>query len=160
MYHFLILQPISMLTGVNLNHMLCPAVSDPFEGPHYRLVAMVHQPALILILGKCITCFSLTWFGQPIPWQNSPVIKVPKTQLQRPERGSDTTGLLDSWLDATSEPESLTIDAAPWCWSDLFRYQTYWFDWRAVTYWTASRNQPMVGPANIPAENNNNAKPL
>ncbi|TPP63664.1 Transmembrane protein [Fasciola gigantica] len=155
MYHFLVLQPLSVVTGINLNHMLCPAVTDPFEGPHYRLVAMVHQPALILILGKCITCFSLRWFGQPLPWQNAPAIETPNTQLKRPERASDATGLLDSWLDANSEPSTMAIDAASWCWSDLFRYQTYWFDWRAITYRTTSRNEPIVGSSTVTLDTSN-----
>ncbi|VDP19785.1 unnamed protein product [Echinostoma caproni] len=148
------------LTGINLNHMLCPAVSDPFEGPHYRVIAMIHQPALILILGKCVTCFSLRWFGQPIPWQNTLATDTTMTQVKRPERGSDATRLLDSWLDANSDQEPMPIGAASWCWSDLFRYQTYWFDWRVMTYWTASRDASMVGHSSVSPENNNNGKSL
>lgn len=32
--------------------MLCPAVSDPFNGPFYRLFAIAHQTILIPSLGK------------------------------------------------------------------------------------------------------------
>lgn len=32
--------------------MLCPAVSDPFHGPYYRLFAITHQCLLIPSLGK------------------------------------------------------------------------------------------------------------
>ncbi|GBM70442.1 Transmembrane protein 164 [Araneus ventricosus] len=59
LYHFLVLQGLGMLTQVNLNNIICPAVSDPFTGPNYRLWAMLHQAALILLLGKVYTKVSL-----------------------------------------------------------------------------------------------------
>lgn len=51
-YMLLFLQPLGMLLHVNLNNMVCPAVSDPFSGPYYRLIACCHQPALIFLIGK------------------------------------------------------------------------------------------------------------
>ncbi|VDL82040.1 unnamed protein product [Schistocephalus solidus] len=63
LYHFLVLQPMSVITMVNLNNMLCPAVSDPFAGPYYRVIAMTHQPLLILILGKIFACLVLRLRG-------------------------------------------------------------------------------------------------
>jgi len=51
-YMLLFLQPLGMILQVNLNNMVCPAVSDPFSGPYYRIIGCCHQPLLIFLYGK------------------------------------------------------------------------------------------------------------
>lgn len=71
-YHFVLLSPLSIVsasaeginfytniylisfqfTGINLDHMLCAAVSDPFQGQNYRLFACCHQALLCPLLVK------------------------------------------------------------------------------------------------------------
>lgn len=50
LYHFMFLQTVSLLTHVNLNCILCPAVSDPFRGRFYRILAVGHQSLLAVPL--------------------------------------------------------------------------------------------------------------
>lgn len=57
-YHFIVLQAFSIPAQANLNHMLCPAVLDPFYGPNYRMCALIHQAILCPAVCKafCLIC--------------------------------------------------------------------------------------------------------
>jgi len=48
LYHMLILQPVALLTGVNLDFIMCPAPNDPFYGPNYLLQHIWIQAVLII----------------------------------------------------------------------------------------------------------------
>jgi len=61
-YNFIFLQPLAMVTLGNLNSVLCPAITDPFRGPHYRVYALGHQLVATIVsgvfwclFGKCDT---------------------------------------------------------------------------------------------------------
>ncbi|XP_052823593.1 transmembrane protein 164 [Octopus bimaculoides] len=65
-YHFIPLQIIASLSSVNLNNILCPAVSDPFSGQMYRIIAILHQAICLPFLGKL-----LNWIGLQISLDKS-----------------------------------------------------------------------------------------
>ena len=46
------------MSQTNLNNMICPAISDPFHGPYYRVVAMAHQTFLVPLVGKLYNVFA------------------------------------------------------------------------------------------------------
>lgn len=62
LYHFGLLEAFAVASLANLNSMLCPAVSDPFRGPNWRLWAIGHQFVLCLLAGKL---FSLVGAKEP-----------------------------------------------------------------------------------------------
>jgi len=70
-YNLLICQPITLLTRANINNLLCPAITDPFAGPNYRLHTLWHQLICAFVAGKLFSCIgkainSLTMFNQGI----------------------------------------------------------------------------------------------
>ncbi|XP_021944465.1 transmembrane protein 164 isoform X2 [Folsomia candida] len=52
LYHFIILMPIAVPLQVNLSQTLCPAISDPFYGPDYRIYTLFHQAIFVPFLCK------------------------------------------------------------------------------------------------------------
>ncbi|KAI3378166.1 hypothetical protein SNEBB_004827 [Seison nebaliae] len=61
-YNLLILQPIAFVTGVNLNNIMCPAISDPFSNTcHYRYFVHCHQTLLVFVLSY-IYAYLLEWW--------------------------------------------------------------------------------------------------
>jgi len=61
LYHWVLLQPIGLMLQTNLNNMICPAISDPFHGPYYRVVAMSHQTILVPLVGTLYAILA-QWF--------------------------------------------------------------------------------------------------
>jgi len=52
LYHYLVLQPVAILTHVNLNVILCPSLTDPFAGRFYRVCAVCHQCLIVPLVTK------------------------------------------------------------------------------------------------------------
>lgn len=46
------------MTWVNLNHMLCPAISDPFASRWYRAAAFFYNHLLVPLIGKFFVLFA------------------------------------------------------------------------------------------------------
>ncbi|KAF8386167.1 hypothetical protein PRIPAC_75309 [Pristionchus pacificus] len=51
-YHFGPLTALALYSNVNLNNILCPAVSDPFGTRFYHLFACVHQTLFVPLVAK------------------------------------------------------------------------------------------------------------
>lgn len=51
LFHWCVLQATAILTLANLGNMLCPAISDPFYGPDYRLHGVWHQFVATALMG-------------------------------------------------------------------------------------------------------------
>ncbi|VDL68481.1 unnamed protein product [Nippostrongylus brasiliensis] len=58
LYHFVVLQAVALYSRVNLNNIMCPAVSDPFQSRAYRMIAVAHQFLLIPIISKTYAAVS------------------------------------------------------------------------------------------------------
>ncbi|XP_053670526.1 transmembrane protein 164 [Anopheles nili] len=104
-YHFGVLQAAATPVQVNLNHMLCPALKDPFEGPNYRIYAVFHEAILCTLLCKLIT-----FMFRPMPppvLTNSPFIKNGPP--------GDTTPIISasSMASSTSLPPHLISSSRP-----------------------------------------------
>ncbi|CAF1570632.1 unnamed protein product, partial [Didymodactylos carnosus] len=59
-YHFLVLQPVSLVTSVNLNGVLCPLEFDPFYSQYYRFWANIHQSVFMILHHKLYSLIART----------------------------------------------------------------------------------------------------
>jgi len=55
LYHIIILQPVAIFTGINLDFILCPAPSDPFAGTNYIFHACWSQAVVIFAVTRIYT---------------------------------------------------------------------------------------------------------
>ncbi|VDP81792.1 unnamed protein product [Schistosoma mattheei] len=101
------------MTGINLNNILCPAISDPFPGPNYRLWAVFHQSVIILVLGKIFTLFLLRLNTRKVPW------------LCLNSNKHDQKSVIERVFESSSSNISGGKITSSWYWPDLFRYHTY-----------------------------------
>lgn len=65
-YHWVPLQGLAMLSGINLNNMVCPASSDPFSGRYYRIAAILHQTLCCLIFGRIVRLVISPFLPKPV----------------------------------------------------------------------------------------------
>uniref|UniRef100_A0A182K242 Transmembrane protein 164 n=1 Tax=Anopheles christyi TaxID=43041 RepID=A0A182K242_9DIPT len=104
-YHYGILQVVATPVQVNLNHMLCPALKDPFEGPNYRICAVFHEAILCTLLCKLVT-----FLFSPLPSSivnHPPYVKNGKQADVSPAISAATLG------SSTSLPQHLMSSSRP-----------------------------------------------
>ncbi|XP_053965006.1 transmembrane protein 164 [Anastrepha ludens] len=114
LYHFAFLSTLSMYTGINLSHMLCAALSDPFQGQNYRIAATMHEILLCPILNKG----TVIMFSKPTPVFSAKKVK-PGLELRinklinADRRVSSDEALLSSHLRSTRELLSKSVPTTP-----------------------------------------------
>lgn len=92
-YHYVILQPLALLTQVNIDSIMCPAVSDPFNGPWYRIAANLHQSLFILFHGK-LMCFIGEKIFVPKEERNAKLMVSENNETQDCQKDLDANGNL------------------------------------------------------------------
>lgn len=104
-YHFGVLQTVASPVQVNLNHMLCPALKDPFEGTNYRICAVFHEAILCTLLCKLVT-----FLFSPLP---SPIVSNPP--FIKNGTPVDTTPIISAatMVSSTSLPPHLITSSRP-----------------------------------------------
>ena len=89
------------LSQVNLNNMLCPAVSDPFYGRLYRICGMIHQVLAIPIIGKFVAASALYFkLAQPsdIP-EKLVFVSEPPSEVGKDVNAGSVTQCNDSHIE-------------------------------------------------------------
>ena len=68
LYHWVPLQVLSLLTGMNLNCICCPPSTDPFYGKYYRVAAFFHQSVMILLTGRLLRLCIYPFVKEKLTW--------------------------------------------------------------------------------------------
>ena len=56
-WHWVVMQGVSVVTQVNIGHMLCAAETDPFDPVNYRLIGIGHQFVCTAMAGGIMRAF-------------------------------------------------------------------------------------------------------
>lgn len=93
-------------TGINLNHMLCAAESDPFQGQNYRIAAVIHESILCPILNK----LTVYMFAVPGSIQHSNRLSGNKTSLKTQQQPQQYEKLTSKMTDSSTLLDSAKLD--------------------------------------------------